>query len=96
MIVLLIIIIVVAALLIMRILRGIKTAISNLDEVAEGNLTVLIPEKLLNQKNEIGNIARSVHSLLDGLITIVHGIHRSTAELNGFSENFKSNFDTMR
>ena len=95
MIVLLIIIIVVAALLIMRILRGIKTAIGNLDEVAEGNLTVLIPEKLLNQKNEIGNIARSVHSLLDGLITIVHGIHRSTAELNGFSENFKSNFDTI-
>lgn len=95
MIVLLIIIIVVAALLIMRILRGIKNAIGNLDEVAEGNLAVLIPEKLLIQKNEIGNIARSVHSLLDGLTTIVHGIHNSTAELNSFSEKFKGNFDTI-
>lgn len=95
MVVLLIIIIVVAALLIIRILKGIKTAIGNLDEVAEGNLAVLIPEKLLNQKNEIGNIARSVHSLLDGLTTIVHGIHNSTAELNSFSEKFKGNFDTI-
>lgn len=95
MIVLLITIIVVAALLIMRILKGIKAAIGNLDEVAEGNLAVLIPEKLLNQKNEIGNIARSVHSLLDGLTTIVHGIHNSTVELNSFSEKFKGNFDTI-
>lgn len=95
MVVLLIIIIVVAALLIMKILKGIKTAIGNLDEVAEGNLAVLIPEKLLNQKNEIGNIARSVHSLLDGLTTIVHGIHNSTGELNEFSEKFKGNFDTI-
>lgn len=95
MVVLLIIIIVAAALLITRILRGIKTAISNLDEVAEGNLAVLVPEKLLNQKNEIGNMARSVHSLLDGLTTIVHGIHHSTNELNSFSAKFKDNFDTI-
>lgn len=95
MIVLLIIIIVVAALLITRMLRGIKAAIRNLDEVAEGNLAVLVPEKLLNQKNEIGNMARSVHSLLDGLTTIVHGIHHSTGELNDFSAKFKTNFDTI-
>ena len=95
MVVLLIIIVVAAALLITRILRGIKTAISNLDEVADGNLAVLVPEKLLNQKNEIGNIARSVRSLLDGLTTIVHGINHSTKELNSFSAKFKDNFDTI-
>lgn len=95
MVVLLLIIIVVAALIIARTLKGIKTAIENLDEVAEGNLAVLIPDKLLNQKNEIGNMARSVHSLLDGLTTIVHGIHHSTGELNSFSAKFKDNFDTI-
>lgn len=95
MIVLLLIIIVVAALLITRMLRGIKTAISNLDEVAEGNLAVLVPDKLMSQKNEIGNMARSVHALLDGLTTIVHGIHHSTKELNSFSSKFKDNFDTI-
>lgn len=95
MVVLLIIIIVAAVLLIAGILRGIKSAISNLDDVADGNLAVLVPEKLLNQKNEIGNIARSVRSLLDGLTTIVHGINHSTNELNSFSSKFKGNFDTI-
>lgn len=50
---------------------------------------------ILNKKNEIGNIARSVHSLLEGLTMIVHGIHHSTGELNTFSEKFKDNFDTI-
>ena len=95
MIVLLLIIIVVAALLITRMLRGIKAAISNLDEVADGNLAVLVPDKLMSRKNEIGNMARSVHALLDGLTTIVHGIHHSTKELNSFSSKFKGNFDTI-
>lgn len=84
-----------ASLLIARMLAGIKAAIENLDEVAEGNLAVLVPDKLLNQKNEIGNMARSVHSLLEGLTMIVHGIHHSTGELNTFSEKFKDNFDTI-
>ncbi len=95
MIVLFIIIIAAASLLIAKMLAGIKAAIENLDEVAEGNLAVLVPDKLLNQKNEIGNMARSVHSLLEGLTMIVHGIHHSTGELNTFSEKFKDNFDTI-
>ena len=95
MIILLSMIIAAASLLIARMLAGIKAAIENLDEVAEGNLAVLVPDKLLNQKNEIGNMARSVHSLLEGLTMIVHGIHHSTGELNTFSEKFKDNFDTI-
>ncbi len=95
MVIVLIVIVVAAALIISRTLKGIKTAIDNLDEVAEGNLAVLVPEKLLNKKNEIGNMARSVHSLLGGLTTIVHGIHHSTGELNSFSAKFKNNFDNI-
>lgn len=45
MIVLFIIIIAAASLLIAKMLAGIKAAIENLDEVAEGNLAVLVPDK---------------------------------------------------
>ena len=77
------------------IVKAITKVIGHLGEVADGKLDFKISEKLLQRSDEIGNIARSVHTLIGGLASIVVNIHHSTGELAEFKDDFQKKFETI-
>lgn len=83
------------AMVITFIVKAITKVIGHLDEVADGKLDFKISEKLLQRSDEIGNIARSVHTLIGGLASIVVNIHHSTGELAEFKDDFQKKFETI-
>ena len=83
------------AVVITFIVKAITKVIGHLDEVADGKLDFKISEKLLQRSDEIGNIARSVHTLIGVLASIVVNIHHSTGELAEFKDDFQKKFETI-
>lgn len=83
------------AVVITFIVKAITKVIGHLDEVEDGKLDFKISEKLLQRSDEIGNIARSVHTLIGGLASIVVNIHHSTGELAEFKDDFQKKFETI-
>lgn len=83
------------AMVITFIVKAITKVIGHLDEVADGKMDFKISEKLLQRSDEIGNIARSVHTLIGGLASIVVNIHHSTGELAEFKDDFQKKFETI-
>lgn len=77
------------------IVKAITKVIGHLGEVADGELDFKISEKLLQRSDEIGNITRSVHTLIGGLASIVVNIHHSTGELAEFKDDFQKKFETI-
>ena len=49
----------------------------------------------MKRSDEVGNIARAIHRLIESIKTIIHDIHTGSAELNQFSENFKDRFSDV-
>ncbi len=78
--------------LVIFLVRAINVVVGNLDKVAEGELSLKISNKLVSRSDEIGNIARAIHSLIKGFATIVTNINRSSDDLNEFSDKFKERF----
>lgn len=83
------------AVVITFIVKAITKVIGHLDEVADGKMDFKISEKLLQRSDEIGNIARSVHTLIGGLASTVVNIHHSTGELAEFKDDFQKKFETI-
>lgn len=81
--------------LVMTIVKAIGRSVGSLDKVAAGDLGDSISGKLLHRSDEIGNIARSIHKLLDNLRNIVHNINSGTKSLNAFSGQFKDRFGAV-
>ena len=86
---------VLVGIMILAIVKAISRSVGSLDKVATGDLSDSISGKLLGRKDEIGNIARSIHKLLDNLRNIVHNINNGTKSLNLFSGQFKNRFDVV-
>lgn len=74
------------------IVKKITTAVKNLDHVAEGNLTISMDKGLVQRKDEVGNIARNVSSLIQSLSKTMNNIHTSSSTLNQFTRKFQSSF----
>lgn len=89
----------ISAILIAVVMREIGKAIvgvvSNIGNVANGDLTTEVGDKLINRSDEVGKIARSVHALIGGFSAIVRNIHDSIKALTGFSSQFQENFETI-
>ncbi len=51
------------------------------EKIAEGDLTSIIPERYLKQKDEIGVLANNIEAMKLGLISTVSGIKDSTSDL---------------
>lgn len=56
-------------------------------ELATGNLNIEIPQELLLKKNEIGQIAHSIHTLVNEMQSAVTAINKCSAELAVISNN---------
>jgi len=75
--------------------RALLGVVSNLDQVAEGRLNFDISTKLVNRTDEVGKIARAVHSVVVGFSRIITNIHSSMQEMDEFTGTFSSNFDSI-
>ena len=57
----------ISTILVVRLIsRALLGVVSNLDQVAEGRLNFDISTKLVNRTDEVGKIARAVHSVVVG------------------------------
>lgn len=78
--------------MIIFVVKAIKLSVNEVNQVAGGNLTVQTPKKLLQRRDEVGDIAKAVHLLIEKLKGIVLNIHDSSNALTDFSGAFKSSF----
>ncbi len=83
------------AVVMFKIAQAIIKVTSHLDMVADGGLDEVVGGKLLSRSDEVGRIARSIHSLITGVAKIVVNIKNSAKELGVFSDKFRENFDTI-
>ena len=83
---------IVSALIARNIVRNIQASVANLNEVADGKLNFAVSEKMITRGDEVGNIARSIDSLMKKFIDIVHNLHGSSNTLTDFSESIRKNF----
>ncbi len=77
------------------IVGAIGSTVGNLDKVADGTLHFELPAKVANRSDEVGNIARSIQTLISKLGNTVTNIHDSTDRLNDFSGQFQSSFQKI-
>lgn len=78
-----------------KITKAIASAVNNLDNVADGDLNVKLDDRLLNRGDEVGNIARSVQTLVSNLSDTIKQINKTTDALGTFSGEFKDNFENI-
>ena len=66
-----------------------KKAIDNLHKVSAGDLTVKVDTKMMNRKDEMGIIARSIDHLCHNFEEIILGIHQSFNLLSTMGQQIK-------
>lgn len=81
--------------IVLKLVRAIVEVVHNLNRVADGELDFILPERLLNRGDEIGRIANSVGTLVQGFAQILSNIIHSMKELDSFSNNFQKNFNVI-
>ncbi len=89
------VIIVLVAVIVMTIVGAIGLSVRSLTRVADGELDVALTKRLLTRSDEVGNIARAIHSLIENLRQIVKNINKSSVSLGAFSNHFKERFGTV-
>lgn len=83
------------AIVVIRVVKALVSMVSNLDRVAAGELNFKVADRLLARSDEVGRIARSVHSVIVGFARILNNVFTSMKELDVFSGQFQKNFDTI-
>ena len=74
------------------IVKTIKASVDDLNEVADGKLNFSVSDKMTARGDEVGNIARSIDSLMKKFIDIVNNLNVSSDTLTDFSDSIKTNF----
>lgn len=76
-------------------LRAIRSVITNLDAVAQGSLNTEVGNRLVTRSDEIGDIARSVHSLIRNMAEVITNIFKTSQSLDRISTGFEESFGSM-
>lgn len=95
MVALMIIFCILAIVIVLKLVRAIIEAVNNLNRVADGELNFILPERLLNRRDEVGRIANAIGSLVQKFAQILNNIINSMHDLDSFSVEFKKNFDII-
>lgn len=83
------------ALVVSVIVRALLSVVGNLGNVAEGRLNLKISGKLLQRSDEVGKIARAVHSVVVSFSQTILNVVRSMKEMNECTTQFSDNFDSI-
>lgn len=73
----------------------IKRVTNYLNQLAQGELNVVVDKKALKRADEIGDIANAINSLINNLTGIVKSIFEVSGKLDSISTNFAGSFDAM-
>jgi len=65
------------------------------NKIADGDLTVKIPQNLLDQKEELGALARNIESMKESLLGTVSGIKNSAETLSNAVDNTNSTLKNL-
>lgn len=74
--------------------KSIRTSISVVEKVANGNLDVWVDEKLLNRSDEIGDLSKVAITLRDAMKTVIKDISTNANALLNAGTELKSVADT--
>jgi len=83
------------AIMLYAMIRAIAESVMNLNRVADGEMNFQINSRLVQRGDEVGDIARSIHSLIEKFTDIVKNISGSAVSLNDFSASFKESFEAI-
>lgn len=83
------------ALVVAVIVRALLSVAGNLSHVAEGHLNLKISGKLLQRNDEVGKIARAVHSVVVSFSQTILNVVNSMKEMNECTTQFSENFDSI-
>ena len=86
---------VIIVLVAIRIIKGIKGSVDCLVKVADGDLTVKVPEKNLKHGDEVGDIARSVQDLTKNMSAIIENVQECATQMEQFASNFEDGFKSI-
>ena len=85
----------VTVIFVIALLRAIRSVITNLDAVAQGSLNTEVDNRLVTRSDEIGDIARSVHSLIQNMAEVITNIFKTSQSLDRISTGFEESFGSM-
>lgn len=80
---------------VVRNMKSLAGAVTNLDRIADGELGFEVDRKFLKRSDETGDIARHIKSLLKSLSETVKMIFGNADSMHDFSEEFKERFREM-
>lgn len=86
---------IISVLIVSGIVKGIKSSVYSLDEVAKGKLNFTVSESMTRRGDEVGNIARAIDSLMNEFIDIANNLQGSSNTLTDFSSNIRENFSAI-
>ena len=84
-----------SCLVIVLITNALVKVVRNLSTVAEGNLDLKIANKLLKRSDEVGDMARAVHSVIVNFAVTIKNILQSMTNMNDCTAQFSENFDSI-
>jgi len=82
-----VLVILIVGYLALRMSKRFHAEVEILDVLASGDLTVNLDEKVESAKDESGDIARSVHTLKDKLLTIMTDVYKGGNDVQSLSAN---------
>lgn len=86
---------VIAVFVVRFLVKSLHTSVTHLNEVAEGRLNFTVNQSLISRGDEVGNIARSIDSLMKKFIDIVNNLQNSSTTLTGFTGDIRESFATI-
>lgn len=81
--------------MVMRMVGSLDHAVVNLNVMSRGNLNLKISERLLQRKDEIGDMVRSIHALRTSLKEIITNIIHTSRSLENFTNRFDASFQSI-
>lgn len=85
----------VVAAFVIGLVKAIGATVHHLDKVASGEMSITVADKLAKRKDEVGNIARAVQSLVQNISEIVRKVIMTSGELADYSKKFSTSFDSI-
>lgn len=85
----------VTVLIMIKMVGSLDHAVMNLNIISKGNLNLQLSQRLLNRKDEIGDMVRSIYTLVSSLKEIVSNIIHTSHSLEDFTKRFNSSFQSI-
>lgn len=93
--VILLVTLVIMMLIVMKMVGSLDHAVMHLNIMSKGNLNLQLSQRLLNRRDEIGDMVRSIYKLTSSLKEIVSSIIRTSHSLDDFTKRFDTSFQLI-